>query len=464
MNNPKVIYASKYAKLGQVTLDYLLTVDTPETSTAFIDRATRVIPAEFAKNPGLNIADFMEVLKTLVMSHVDKEILTCKREIEKAKAEARMASSELTARFRAARRTGDHAAEQAVLREQKVRQSSCQARIDAAAKRSRKCSLQIDTFRTFAAAFGIKIPGPISKISSSQVAPLSSAPSAQVKSAQEPATASLDELLSELNVLTGLGPVKASVRQLVDMARVEQMRREASLPVTQISRHLVFTGNPGTGKTTVARLLARLYMTIGILKSGQLIEVSRADLVAGYVGQTAIKTTEAVERALGGILFIDEAYSLSRATGRLQDYGQEAIDTLVKLMEDHRDELIVIAAGYKEEMTQFINSNPGLPSRFPHTIDFPDYATDELLAIFLQMCARGKYEVSAETANVLHRYLDGLPRNQGFGNGRLIRNIFESTLARQASRIIAASSSNLTQLTSDDLWLPNDKSLAASQA
>ena len=196
------------------------------------------------------------------------------------------------------------------------------------------------------------------------------------------ATASLDVLLGQLDGLTGLAPVKAQVRQLIDMVRAEQMRRAAGLPVSQVSRTLVFTGNPGTGKTTVARLLGQLYAAIGVLGTGQLVEVTRSDLVAGYVGQTAIKTTEAVQRALGGILFIDEAYALTRSAGSGQDFGQEAVDTLVKLMEDHRDELVVIAAGYGQEMAQFISSNPGLPSRFPRMIRFPDYSTDELASIF----------------------------------------------------------------------------------
>ena len=225
-------------------------------------------------------------------------------------------------------------------------------------------------------------------------------------------TASLDVLLGQLDGLTGLAPVKAEVRQLIDMVRAEQMRRAAGLPVSQVSRHLVFTGNPGTGKTTVARLLGQLYAAIGVLGTGQLVEVARSDLVAGYVGQTAIKTTEAVQRALGGILFIDEAYALTRSSGSGQDFGQEAVDTLVKLMEDHRDELVVIAAGYSEEMAQFISSNPGLPSRFPRMIRFPDYSTGELASIFTSMCERDRYQVSADALDGLRQYL-ARPRAPG---------------------------------------------------
>jgi len=266
-----------------------------------------------------------------------------------------------------------------------------------------------------------------------------------------PSSSSLDGLLAELSGLTGLAPVKAEVRQLVDMAQVEQMRRAAGLPISLVSRHLVFLGNPGTGKTTVARLLAGLYAAIGVLRTGQLIEVTRSDLVAGYVGQTAIKTTDAVKRALGGILFIDEAYSLFRPARSGQDFGQESIDTLVKLMEDHRDELIVIVAGYGDEMNEFIKSNPGLPSRFPCTIQFPDYSTDELTSIFESMCVHDRYEISAEAVRSLRRRLEVLPHDRGFGNGRLVRNIFETAIARQASRIIATRSSDLTQLIAADL-------------
>lgn len=281
----------------------------------------------------------------------------------------------------------------------------------------------------------------------------STAGPAEVTQPKKGSQASLDDLLQQLDALTGLAPVKAEVRQLIDMIRVDQMRRAAGLPVSPVSRHLVFTGNPGTGKTTVARLLGQLYAAIGVLRTGQLVEAARSDLVAGYVGQTAIKTTEMVNRALGGILFIDEAYALTRLGASGQDFGQEAVDTLAKLMEDHRDELVVIVAGYGQEMAQFISANPGLPSRFPRTIHFPDYSTDELVSIFAGMCKQGRYEPAMDVFDGLRRYLSGLSRTREFGNARLVRNLFEAALARQASRIIESGSSDLTHLTLADLGL-----------
>ena len=276
---------------------------------------------------------------------------------------------------------------------------------------------------------------------------------AEIKQPERSSQDDPDNLLQQFDALTGLAPVKTQVRQLIDMVRVEQMRRATGLPVTPVSRHLVFTGNPGTGKTTVARLLGQLYAAIGVLRTGQLIEAARSDLVAGYVGQTAIKTTAMVNRALGGILFIDEAYTLTRAAASGQDFGQEAVDTLVKLMEDHRDDLVVIVAGYGHEMAQFVSSNPGLPSRFTRTIEFPNYSTDELLSIFQSMCERDQYHADADALDALRRYLTGLPRTKEFGNGRLIRNLFEAALARQASRIVESGSPDLTRLMLTDLGL-----------
>jgi Holliday junction resolvasome RuvABC ATP-dependent DNA helicase subunit len=246
--------------------------------------------------------------------------------------------------------------------------------------------------------------------------------------------ASLDELLTELTNLTGIDSVKAEIANLVNLVRVQSMREQHGLKTGSSSRHLVFTGNPGTGKTTVARLVARLYQALGVLPTGQLVEASRTDLVAGYIGQTAIKTAEVFERARGGMLFIDEAYSLSRASG--EDYGREAIDTLVKLMEDHRGDTAVIVAGYPEEMAQFIASNPGLSSRFTKVVHFPDYSDDELSEILIQMASEQDYKVDEETVAGIRKLLSNHPRDRGFGNGRLVRQMLEDAVARQAGRLV----------------------------
>jgi len=244
----------------------------------------------------------------------------------------------------------------------------------------------------------------------------------------------LEELHAELDRLIGLSGVKAEVKLVTDLIRVQAMRRERDLPVTESGRHLVFTGNPGTGKTTVARLLAQIYRTLGVVEKGHLVETDRSGLVAGFVGQTALKVQEVFTRALGGVLLIDEAYALAR--GREGDFGMEAVDTLVKLIEDHRDEVVVIAAGYPDEMAAFVEANPGLRSRFPRTIHFPDYSTDELVAIFDQLAAKAEYRLDDEARAALRRALDAAPRDRGFGNGRLARNLFEQAVAAQASRIV----------------------------
>lgn len=260
---------------------------------------------------------------------------------------------------------------------------------------------------------------------------------------QEPARP-LEELLAELDGLVGLAPVKAEVKLVANLIQVQKLRKERGLPVAESSRHLVFTGNPGTGKTTVARLLAQIYRTLGVVDKGHLVETDRPGLVAGYVGQTALKVKEVFDSAMGGVLLIDEAYALARGGDR--DFGQEATDTLVKLIEDHREDVVVIAAGYPDEMHTFVESNPGLRSRFPKTIFFPDYSTDELVAIFESMAKKNAYVVTPAARDVVRQWLDEQKRDKGFGNARLSRNLFESATAHQASRIVGMTNPTNEQL------------------
>ena len=245
----------------------------------------------------------------------------------------------------------------------------------------------------------------------------------------------LEEALSRLSKLEGLSKVKSQVCDWVDQIRVFQMRKSRGMTVPDMSYHLVFTGNPGTGKTTVARLMAQIYCALGILSEGHLVEVDRGDLVAGYVGQTAIKTKEVIKKAYGGVLFIDEAYSLAGGGGN--DFGQEVIDTLLKEMEDKRDNFVVIVAGYDELMQKFIDSNPGLRSRFKNFIQFTDYNGKELFNIFLGMCAKSQYVVEENAKTVLAEYFNALyaNRDKNFGNGRDVRNMFENIVTRQSKRV-----------------------------
>lgn len=244
----------------------------------------------------------------------------------------------------------------------------------------------------------------------------------------------LEELLAELDGLVGLAPVKAEVKLVTNLLRVEKLRTERGLKVAEHSRHLVFTGNPGTGKTTVARLLAQIYRTLGVVEKGQLVETDRSGLVAGYIGQTSIKVKEVFTKALGGILLIDEAHALAR--GEERDFGHEAIDMIVKLMEDHRDDVVLIVAGYPDEMATFLDANPGLRSRFPKTIYFDDYSNEELLRIFEGMCAKSHYTPSEEAKAKVLQYVAAQARDRGFGNARLIRNLFEAAISAQASRVV----------------------------
>lgn len=249
---------------------------------------------------------------------------------------------------------------------------------------------------------------------------------------------SLEELMAELDGLVGLEKVKADVKSLINLVKVRKLREENQLPVPPMSLHLVFMGNPGTGKTTVARLLAKIYHSIGVLSKGQMIEVDRSGLVAGFVGQTALKTGEVIQKALGGVLFIDEAYALANQDSP-NDFGREAIEVLLKGMEDNRKDLIVIVAGYTELMGKFISSNPGLESRFNKYFYFEDYNGEQLMAIFESMCSKNGYTMDEETRTYAAKGLQDLyvARDENFGNARDVRNVFEKAVAKQANRVAA---------------------------
>ena len=270
---------------------------------------------------------------------------------------------------------------------------------------------------------------------------------------EAPPPEKLEDLQKELDGYIGLAAVKKEVRNLIDLVKVHQLREKNGLPVADLSLHMVFSGSPGTGKTTIARLMARIFHTLGILSKGQLVEVDRAGLVAGYVGQTALKTKKAVEKALGGVLFIDEAYALNGSSGN--DFGQEAIDTILKAMEDHRDDLVVIAAGYDDLMDRFIHSNPGLESRFNRFLHFEDYTPAELLEIFKMRCSKGCYALEEEAEGLVRDFLREENRNPAsFGNARGVRNVFERILVSQANRLAgqeAVTREDLMKLTAADV-------------
>ena len=262
----------------------------------------------------------------------------------------------------------------------------------------------------------------------------------------------MKDLLAELDGYIGLQTVKEEVHNLINMASVYQLRRQHDLPTTDMSLHLVFTGNPGTGKTMMARMMARIYRSLDILSRGQLVEVDRSGLVAGYVGQTAIKTQKVIEKAMGGVLFIDEAYALN---GRSEnDFGQEAIDTILKAMEDHRDDLVVIVAGYTDLMDRFIHSNPGLESRFNRFLLFDDYTTDEMVDIFRMQCKKGCYQLTEEARPLIRDYIAEESVDDSFGNARGVRNLFEHVLVAQNNRLATMEKitrEDLMTITADDV-------------
>ncbi len=250
--------------------------------------------------------------------------------------------------------------------------------------------------------------------------------------------------MAELDELIGLEPIKEQVHRLVAELKAEKMRSAAGMPVSDRSRHMVFLGNPGTAKTTVARLLARIYAQLEVLSNGHLVEVTRTDLIGEYIGQTAPRTTAKFNQATGGVLFIDEAYSLIPPDSG-KDFGHEAVSTLLKLMEDQRDEVVVIVAGYPREMQRFLESNTGLASRFPKTLIFEDYDVEELVRIFWLIAHQAGFTIEPELAHGL-RSLVPSPRPVGFGNGRFVRNVFEETVSRQAMRLVAAAEPSPEQI------------------
>ncbi len=262
--------------------------------------------------------------------------------------------------------------------------------------------------------------------------------------------ANVQKYLDELNSLVGLSAVKEDVNLLIHTITINEERKKMNLSVPEFSKHLVFYGNPGTGKTTVARIIAKLYKELGVISKGQLVETDRSGLVAGYVGQTAIKTKEMIDSAMGGVLFIDEAYTLAPEGGSGQDFGQEALDTLLKAMEDNRGDFVVIVAGYPDLMSRFINSNPGLSSRFNKYLYFDDYNAEELEKIFILMCEKYQYVLDDELKEQLPDFFKALvlTKPDNFANAREVRNIFEKAVQRQSSRLY-----NDKEHTNEDLTL-----------
>lgn len=273
--------------------------------------------------------------------------------------------------------------------------------------------------------------------------------------AKEPDYHAVEQIMNEINELVGLEDVKEEVSSLVNLVKIQNIRKERELPVTALSLHMVFSGNPGTGKTTIARKLSQIYYNLGLLSKGHLVEVERSALVGGYVGQTAMKTKEVVTSALGGILFIDEAYTLTANKGS-NDFGQEAVDTLLKLMEDNRDKLVVIVAGYTDLMEEFLNSNPGLKSRFNKFIFFADYTAEQLVEIFTSQCSKNQLTMTEEARKQVLDYftMRCAAHEENFANAREARNVFERTITAQANRLAAfeeVSNEQLLQIEEADI-------------
>ncbi|NQX15367.1 AAA family ATPase [Rathayibacter sp. VKM Ac-2857] len=266
-------------------------------------------------------------------------------------------------------------------------------------------------------------PGPVAA-----APPASPAPEAEPEPLEPPEA--IEDLLAELDALIGLDRVKSEIKRQTQLLRIDTLRQAAGLTTPTLTRHLVFTGNPGTGKTTVARLVSRIYRSLGILSKGVLVEVDRSELVAGYLGQTSMKTAEVIASARGGVLFIDEAYALA-----LDQYGAEAVTTLVKDMEDHRGDLVVIVAGYSGPMQGFLDTNPGLASRFSTTIDFADYSDEELSAIFARLAAAADFTPTEEAVAAFADVAAAQERTEAFGNGRWVRNVLDAAIARHAWRL-----------------------------